>query len=125
MLKTDPRYEAYAAILCAHLIPAMGCTEPISIAYAAAVARRALGCAPEKAQVLVSGNIIKNAKSVTVPNTAGRKGIEAACAAGLIAGDPDKELQVIASVTDAQLQEIDAFLAKNVITVGIKPDARL
>ena len=125
MLKSDPRYNAYAAILRAHLIPAMGCTEPIAIAYAAAVAARALGEKPEKAQVLVSGNIIKNAKSVTVPNTAGRKGIEAACAAGLIAGDPDRELQVIASVTEAQLQEIDAFLAKDAITVGIKPDARL
>ena len=73
MLKTDPRYEAYVSILKAHLIPAMGCTEPIAIAYAAAVARRALGELPEKVQVLVSGNIIKNAKSVTVPNTAGRK----------------------------------------------------
>ena len=125
MLKTDPRYGAYVSILKAHLIPAMGCTEPIAIAYAAAVAARALGEVPEKAQVLVSGNIIKNAKSVTVPNTAGRKGIEAACAAGLIAGDPDKELQVIASVSEAQLQEIDAYLARNVITVGIKPDARL
>ena len=125
MLKTDPRYGAYVSILKAHLIPAMGCTEPIAIAYAAAVAARALGEVPEKAQVLVSGNIIKNAKSVTVPNTAGRKGIEAACAAGLIAGDPDKELQVIASVSEAQLKAIDAFLARNVITVGIKPDARL
>jgi len=125
MLKTDPRYAAYASILRAHLIPAMGCTEPIAIAYAAAVAARALGETPEKAQVLVSGNIIKNAKAVTVPNTAGRKGIEAACAAGLIAGDPDKELQVISAVTKDQLREIDAFLARDVITVGIKPDARL
>ena len=125
MLKTDPRYGAYVSILKAHLIPAMGCTEPIAIAYAAAVARRALGVTPERVQVLVSGNIIKNAKSVTVPNTAGRKGIEAACAAGLIAGDPDKELQVIASVTEAQLAEIDEYLAKGCIEVGIKPDARL
>ena len=125
MLKTDPRYGAYVSILKAHLIPAMGCTEPIAIAYAAAVARRALGELPEETQVLVSGNIIKNAKSVTVPNTAGRKGIEAACAAGLVAGDPDKELQVIAQVTEEQLAEIDAYLAKNSIIVGIKPDARL
>ncbi len=125
MLKTDPRYEAYVSILKAHLIPAMGCTEPIAIAYAAAVARRALGMVPERTQVLVSGNIIKNAKSVTVPNTAGRKGIEAACAAGLIAGDPDKELQVISAVSEDQLHEIDEYLEKGTITVGVKPDARL
>ena len=125
MHRSDPRYPAYIAILRAHLIPAMGCTEPIAIAYAAAVARRALGLLPERVQVLVSGNIIKNAKSVTVPNTAGRKGIEAACAAGLIAGDPDKELQVISDVTDAQLTEIDAYLARNAISVGVKSDARL
>ena len=73
MLKSDPRYTAYAAILRAHLIPAMGCTEPIAIAYAAAVAARALGEKPEKAQVLVSGNIIKNAKSVTVPMNSSSK----------------------------------------------------
>ena len=125
MLKSDPRYSAYVAILKNQLIPAMGCTEPIAIAYAAAVARRALDTEPQRVQVLVSGNIIKNAKSVTVPNTDGRKGIEAACAAGLVAGDPDKELQVIASVTKEQLSQIDAFLAKDCITVGVKPDARL
>jgi len=125
VLKSDPKYAAYVSILRAHLIPAMGCTEPIAIAYAAAVARRALGMVPERTQVLVSGNIIKNAKSVTVPNTAGRKGIEAACAAGLIAGDPDKELQVISTVTPEQLTEIDEYLARNSITVGVKPDARL
>ena len=61
MQKTDPRYSAYAAILKKHLRPAMGCTEPIAIAYAAAVARKALGCLPEKAHVWTSGNIIKNA----------------------------------------------------------------
>ena len=69
MQKTDPRYPCYTAILHAHLRPAMGCTEPIAIAYAAAVARRALGRLPEKAHVWVSGNIIKNAMAVTVPNT--------------------------------------------------------
>ena len=103
MQKTDPRYSAYAAILKKHLRPAMGCTEPIAIAYAAAVARKALGCLPEKAQVWTSGNIIKNAMAVTVPNTDGRKGIDAACAAGLVAGNPDRELQVIADVTEAKV----------------------
>ena len=125
MQKTDPRYTAYVEVLKNHLRPAMGCTEPIAIAYASAVARRALGAEPECARVYVSGNIIKNAKAVTVPNTGGRKGIDAACAAGLIAGNPDRELQVIADVTPAQLEAIDAYLQKKAITVDIKPDARL
>ena len=125
MQKTDPRYPAYAAILRSHLRPAMGCTEPIAIAYAAAVARRALGCLPEKAHVWVSGNIIKNAMAVTVPNTDGRKGIEAACAAGLVAGDALRELQVIARVNEQQRAEIAAYLDRKCITVSLKPDARL
>ncbi|MDD3335527.1 MAG: L-serine ammonia-lyase, iron-sulfur-dependent, subunit alpha [Eubacteriales bacterium] len=125
MQKTDPCYTAYVQVLKSQLQPAMGCTEPIAIAYASAVAVRALGCLPEKVNVAVSGNIIKNAKSVTVPNTAGKKGIDAACAAGVIAGDPDKELQVISSVTSQQLTAIDDYLSRKVITVSIKPDARL
>ncbi len=125
MQKNDPRYAAYVQVLHSHLRPAMGCTEPIAIAYAAAIARKALGCLPERARVLVSGNIIKNAMAVTVPNTGGRKGIDAACAVGLIAGDPSRELQVIADVRADQLEEMDAYLQKKVITVGVKPDARL
>ena len=123
--KTDPRYTAYAAILRSHLRPAMGCTEPIAIAYAAAVARKALGCLPEKANVWVSGNIIKNAMAVTVPNTDGRKGIDAACAAGLVAGDAERELQVIAGVMPAQRTAIAEYLERKVITVSLKPDAWL
>jgi len=125
MQKTDPRYSAYAAILKKHLRPAMGCTEPIAIAYAAAVARTALGCLPEKAHVWVSGNIIKNAMAVTVPNTDGRKGIDAACAAGLVAGDAMAELQVIADVMGEQIAEIAEYLNRKCITVSLKPDARL
>ena len=125
MQKTDPRYSAYAAILQKHLRPAMGCTEPIAIAYAAAVARAALGCLPEKAHVWTSGNIIKNAMAVTVPNTDGRKGIDAACAAGLVAGDAMSELQVIADVTADQVEELAEYLSRKRITVSLKPDARL
>jgi len=125
MQKTDPRYHAYAAILKSHLRPAMGCTEPIAIAYAAAVARKALGCLPERVRVWVSGNIIKNAMAVTVPNTDGRKGIDAACAAGLVAGNAQRELQVIAEVTADQRAEIAAYLQRRTITVSLKPDARL
>ncbi len=125
MQKTDPRYAAYAAILKKHLRPAMGCTEPIAIAYASAVARTALGRLPEKAHVWVSGNIIKNAMAVTVPNTDGRKGIDAACAAGLVAGDAMAELQVIADVMGEQIAEIAEYLNRKCITVSLKPDARL
>ncbi len=125
MLKSDPKYAAYVEVLHNHLRPAMGCTEPIAIAYAAALAARALGCAPECAHVLVSGNIIKNAKSVTVPNTGGKKGIDAACAAGIVAGRPERELEVIASVSEDQINQIDALLHKGVISVSLKPDARL
>lgn len=125
MQKTDPRYTAYVNVLRNQLRPAMGCTEPIAIAYAAAVARCALGCTPDRAKVLVSGNIIKNAKAVTVPNTGGRKGIDAACAAGLAAGDASRELEVIADVTPEQLSQIDDYLRRGAITVDLKPDARL
>ena len=125
MEKSDIRYGACVAALRSHLKPAMGCTEPIAIAYAAAVARRALGRMPERARVEVSGNIIKNAMAVTVPHTNGRKGIDAACAAGIVAGDPDRELEVLAGVTDDQLGALDAFLARRCVAVDLKPDARL
>src|SRR5574344_972072 len=92
-------YRAYADILTEELIPAMGCTEPISIAYAAARVRKVLGTLPEVCSIEVSGNIIKNVKSVTVPNTNGLKGIEAAAAAGLAAGRADLELEVLSQVT--------------------------
>ncbi len=125
MQKSDPKYAAYVKVLHSHLRPAMGCTEPIAIAYAAALATQALGCVPESAQVLVSGNIIKNAKSVTVPNTGGKKGIDAACAAGIVAGKPERELEVIASVSAEQAFQIDELLHKHVIDVRLKQDARL
>jgi L-cysteine desulfidase len=88
-------YHAYVDILKEELIPAMGCTEPIAVAYAAAIAAKTLGTLPEDVDICVSGNIIKNVKSVIVPNTGGLKGLNAAAAAGIAAGDPDRELQVI------------------------------
>lgn len=111
MFKNDPRYLAYIQILREELIPAMGCTEPIALAYAAAVARRTLGELPDHILIEASGSIIKNVKSVIVPNTNHLKGIPAAVAAGVIAGDPDKELEVIASVTSEQITEIRNLLA--------------
>lgn len=86
MKKTDLKYQTYVQILKEELIPAMGCTEPIAIAYGAAKAREILGCMPQHIEIQVSGNIIKNVKSVIVPNTGGLKGIAAAVVAGVIAG---------------------------------------
>ena len=100
MERSDPRYQAYVEILKEELIPAMGCTEPIALAYAAARAREVLGALPESVQLQVSGSIIKNVKSVIVPNTGHLKGMEAAVAAGIIAGSAEKELEVISEVSE-------------------------
>ena len=110
-------YKKYGKILQEELIPAMGCTEPIAVAYCASVARKTLGCLPEKVKIFASGNIIKNVKSVVVPNTGGLRGIAAAASAGIIAGDPDKELQVISVVTEEEKRAIQAFLDKTPITI--------
>ncbi|MGN0205143.1 MAG: L-serine ammonia-lyase, iron-sulfur-dependent, subunit alpha, partial [Coprococcus sp.] len=103
-------YKAYVSILEEELIPAMGCTEPIAIAYAAAIAKAALGSLPEKTEISVSGNIIKNVKSVIVPHTGGLHGIEAAVAAGLVAGNARRELEVIADATEAEIANIAEYL---------------
>lgn len=108
---THERYQSYLNILKKELIPAMGCTEPIAIAYAAALARKMLDCLPEKVTVKASANIIKNVKSVVVPNTGGRRGIAVAAVAGIVAGNADAKLEVISEVSEAQHQEIDAFLS--------------
>ena len=110
MQKTDKRYAAYVQILKEELIPAMGCTEPIAVAYAAAKAREVLGCLPDKVVIGASGSIIKNVKSVIVPNTNHLKGIPAAAAAGIVAGKAEKELEVIADVTKEQADAIKTFL---------------
>lgn len=112
MDKTDKRYGQYIQILKEELVPAMGCTEPISIAYAAARARSVLGALPEKLTIEVSGNIIKNVKSVVVPHTGGLRGIQAAAAAGAVAGDADAELEVISNVSESQVKDISDFLKK-------------
>ena len=85
--KKSKIYQDYVEILRRELVPAMGCTEPIAIAYCAAKAPAALGELPDKLEIAASGNIIKNVKSVIVPNTDGRKGIEAAAAIGVVAGE--------------------------------------
>lgn len=103
-------YDAYVEILKEELVPAMGCTEPIAIAYAAAVARETLGSTPKTVRISASGNIIKNVKSVVVPNTGGLRGIAAAAAAGIIAGKAEKKLEVLAEITKEEIDEISDYL---------------
>ncbi len=110
-------YRTYVEILKEELIPAMGCTEPISIAYAAAKARQVLGFEPKSIDVVASPNIIKNVKSVIVPNTGSLRGIAAAAVAGAIAGSADDELQVLSHVTPEQIELISAALEKIHCTV--------
>ena len=112
-------YREYVNILKTELVPAMGCTEPISIAYAAAKARKTLGCIPESVEIYASPNIIKNVKSVVVPNTGSLRGIGAAAIAGIIAGQADDELQVLSRVTPEEVQMISDQL--NRITCNVKP----
>ena len=110
MTVTDTTYQNFVQILTEELIPAMGCTEPIAIAYAAAKAREVLGALPAEMTVEVSGNIIKNVKSVVVPHTGGLRGIVSAAAAGAVAGQADRELEVISDVTDKQIEDIKNYL---------------
>ena len=111
-------YDAYVAILEEELVCAMGCTEPIAVAYCAALARRALGAMPDRVCVAASANIIKNVKSVVVPNTGGARGIEAAAAAGVVAGDADAKLEVLAGVTGEQVAEMRDYLATHEVSVS-------
>lgn len=117
MEKTNEKYQAYIQILNEELVPAMGCTEPIALAYIASKARDILGTLPEEVIVKASGSIIKNVKSVIVPNTNHLKGIPAAIVAGLIAGKTDKELEVISEVNDSQVSEMRLYLEKDNIQV--------
>ena len=119
MVRGDALYQQFVAILKEELRPAMGCTEPIALAYAGAKARDVLGAMPERIDVLVSGNIIKNVKSVVVPNTGGLRGIASAVCAGVVAGDASKQLEVIASVSKEKQAELKEYM-KNV-TINITP----
>ncbi|MFA6508164.1 MAG: L-serine ammonia-lyase, iron-sulfur-dependent, subunit alpha [Treponemataceae bacterium] len=110
MLKSDT-YATYLALLKSELVSALGCTEPIAVAYAAAVAVKTLGKQPERAELWCSGNIVKNVKGVIVPNTGKLKGIDAAAIAGIVGGDPDKGLQVLESVKVTDYDNIRSLLA--------------
>ncbi len=115
----------YIRILREELRPAMGCTEPIAIAYAAAKARDVLGTMPDRLLAEVSGNIVKNVKSVVIPHTGGLRGIPAAVAAGCAAGDAEAELSVLSYVTPAQAAQIAAYLERTPIEVRCVEDAHI
>lgn len=117
MKKDHPNYSAYIKILEEELVPAMGCTEPIALAYCAAKAREVLGCLPDRVFIQASGSIIKNVKSVIVPNTNHMKGIPAAAVAGIVAGDATRQLEVIANVTKEQVEQMHLYLKNTPITV--------
>ena len=105
--------QAYSRILHRELVAAMGCTEPIAIAYAAAKCRQVLGMEPEHCHVLCSGNIVKNVMGVTVPNSGGLKGIDVAATLGVLGGNADKDLEVLASVTEAHITKAKQLLAQD------------
>lgn len=109
----------YTAILKEELVPALGCTEPIALAYASAECRKLLGDLPEKATAECSGNIIKNVKSVIIPNTGGMKGIEAAVAAGMIGGDASRGLEVLSAVREEDLPSIREYIAEKRVSVKL------
>lgn len=113
-------YNSYIKILKAELVPALGCTEPIALAYAAAKARQVLGCFPERAEVLCSGNIIKNVKGVRVPNSGGLKGVEAAVILGITGGDAGQQLEVLENVTEEDRKKTKQLLEQGYCTCILK-----
>jgi L-cysteine desulfidase len=125
MVSSDIRYSRYLELLKTELVPAMGCTEPVAIAYAASKAREILEKIPGRVFIEVSGNIVKNVKSVTVPNTGGLKGLKAAVAAGIVAGRADEKLEVISKVSDEQRREIAAFLENVPIEMRVADTERI
>ncbi len=120
------KYKAYIDILEEELLPATGCTEPIAIAYATAKAREILGEFPEKLTVKCSGNIIKNAKSVIVPNTGNLKGIKAAALAGIVSGEASKGMQVLEDINSIDIEQVRELMNTNLCEVTIiENDANL
>ncbi len=124
-MKKDELFLRYANILKEELVPALGCTEPIAIAFAAAKARETLGAYPESALLEVSGNVVKNAKSVTVPHTGGQTGIRAAFAAGLVSGKAEKELEVLTGICKNEYPKIAETAVNFPLTVQVSDDAHI
>ena len=125
MEKHDLRYSAYTRLVHYELRPAMGCTEPIAVAYACARARALLGCLPERVELVVSGNIIKNVKSVVVPNTDGRKGLRTSVAAGVTAADESLELECLSRLNDGDRAAIDEYLNRECISIDVSTSGRV
>ena len=117
MERSDPVYQTYLDILRRELVSAMGCTEPVALAYCAAVARAALGALPDRITVEASGNIIKNVKSVVVPNTGGQRGIAAAVCIGVLAGDEHAGLEVLAHVDQEDKERLVSYMAETPVAV--------
>ena len=113
-------YNSYIKILKNELVPALGCTEPIAIAYAAAKAHEVLGQMPEKIELCCSGNIIKNVKGVKVPNSNGLKGIDVAATLGVVGGRADRELEVLEDVTDADIEKTKELVQQGFCTCTLK-----
>ena len=119
MKKADSDYRAFLDILKEELIPAGGCTEPIAIAYTAAVARKTLGCRPEHMDVYASGNLIKNAKGVYIPNGGELRGVDAAALLGALGGNADRMLEVLLDLPDGVLDETQALMQQNYCKVHV------
>lgn len=117
MNRESPVYRAYLEILKRELVCAMGCTEPIALAYCAATARSVLGCLPGRILVEASGNIIKNVKSVVVPNTGGRRGIAAAACIGALGGDEKAGLQVLSRITDEAREHLGSYMENTPVEI--------
>ena len=115
-------YDNYVAILKAELIPALGCTEPIAIAYAAGKARQVLGTVPERIDIYFSGNILKNVKGVTVPNSGGMKGVDSAAILGAVGGDPDRELEILETLTEEEIKKAHALKGTAFCTSHLLPE---
>ena len=121
MLKKELE-ESYIRILQRELVPALGCTEPIALAYAAAKACKVLGQFPEKMIVYCSGNVIKNVKAVTVPNSGGMRGVDAACALGAVGGNADRELEVLEDITEEDIKKTGELLKTDFIECRLQKD---
>ena len=120
MNRMDKEYQNYVSILNEELLPAMGCTEPVAVAYAAAKGREVLGCLPERCMLFVSGNIIKNVKSVVVPNTGGLKGLKAAAAAGIVVGKAELQMSVVAETKPEEIPGIQQYIDTHTILIQRK-----
>ena len=112
-------YDNYLRILKHELVPALGCTEPIAIAYASAKARQVLGCMPDRIEMKCSGNIIKNVKGVTVPNSNGMKGIDVAAILGAVGGNADRDLEVLEEVTQAHIEKTAELVEQKICSVAL------